>query len=507
MADLSFEPLTYDDLAPEERPSLVQALVPLVGMLTFLGVGKLVFGLDPQLPLLWGIALTGAVGRYWLGIPWRRLYEGIVDGLVMGMQAILIIFVIYALIATWMGAGTIPALIYYGLDLLSPRVFLPAAALFAAVVAFAVGSSWTTAGTLGVAFIGIGVGLGVPEPMTAGAVLSGAYTGDKISPLSDTTNLAAAVTNTDLMSHVRTMRVGTSIALGISVLGYAALGLGFDGAVPPGRIEAIQGAIAGSFTVHPLVFVPLLLTFGLALRGYPALPTLGMGAIVGALVQILVQGGPFVGTWTLASLAQTVTAESFTAAWEVAQSGTAPETGVEQVNSLLATDGLVGSAWTITIIVAALALGGLLERTGILAVVAHAIGRAVSSVAGLTAGTVAAAFSMNVLSADQYMSIVVPGISLRNIYDEFDLETRNLSRAVEAGGTTTSALVPWNSGGVYMATVLGVPTLAYAPYYFFGFLSPLVVVVMGLTGWRIARRGEETEAGIAAAARSLAEDD
>ncbi|WP_254546110.1 Na+/H+ antiporter NhaC family protein [Halomarina pelagica] len=507
MPALSFEPLTFEEIDPDERPTLVQAFVPLVGMLLFLGVGKLVFGLDPQLPLLWSIALTGVVGHYWLGFSWERLYEGVVDGLVMGMQAILIIFVIYMLIATWMGAGTIPGLIYYGLDVLSPRVFLPAAALLAALVAFAVGSSWTTAGTLGVAFIGIGAGLGVPAPMTAGAVLSGAYTGDKISPLSDTTNLAAAVTNTDLMTHVRTMRVGTTIALGVSVLGYAALGLGFAGAVPAGRVDAIQSAIAGAYAIHPLVFLPLLFTFALALRGYPALPTLAAGALLGGITQILVQGGPFVGTWTLASLGQTVTAASFTAAWEVAQSGTSPETGMKLVDDLLASGGLVGSAWTITIVIPALALGGMLERTGVLAVVAHSIGRAVSSVAGLTAGTVAAAFSMNVLSAEQYMSIVVPGMSLRGIYDDFDLESRNLSRAVEAGGTTTSALVPWNSGGVYMATVLGVPTLAYAPYYFFGFLSPLVVVLMGLVGWRITAQDEESTPGLAAAARSLADDD
>ncbi|WP_129114560.1 Na+/H+ antiporter NhaC family protein [Halegenticoccus tardaugens] len=530
MATLSFEPLTYDDIPEYERPTLRQALVPVVGMLAFLSVGAIGLGLDAQMPLLWGVVFTGLVGRYWIGISWRRMYEGIVDGLRMGMQAILIIFVIYVLIAVWTAAGTIPALVYYGLDLLTPAVFLPVTALLATGVAFAVGSSWTTAGTLGVAFIGIGAGLGVPEPMTAGAVLTGAYTGDKISPLSDTTNLAAAVTNTDLLTHIRTMRVGTGIALGLSLVGYAVLGLTATGSIPAGRVAEIQTAITGAYSIHPVVFLPLLVTFGLALRGYPALPSLTVGVFAGVATQVFAQNsvvGPFVdgvaaalGAVAAAPLSpaaygDAVAAvgsglapftESFVTAWDVAQNGAAPETGVAIVNDLLATEGLIGAAWTITIVVAALALGGMLERTGVLAVLAHRLSKSISSVSGLTAGTAASAFGMNVLAAEQYMSIVVPGMSLRGLYDDFDLESRNLSRAVEAAGTTTSALVPWNAGGVYMAGVLGVPTLEYAPYYFLGILSPLILVAMGATGWRITKKSEETQAGIAGAVKSLGDD-
>ncbi|MFC4358307.1 Na+/H+ antiporter NhaC family protein [Halobium salinum] len=525
MATLSFEPLTYDDLSEAERPTLLQALVPVVGMLAFLSVGAIILELDAHIPLLWGMVLTGLVGRYWIGVPWERMYEGVVDGLRMGMQAILIIFIIYALIATWTGAGTIPALIYYGLELLNPTIFLPVAALLATGVAFAVGSSWTTAGTLGVAFVGIGAGLGVPEPMTAGAVLTGAYTGDKISPLSDTTNLAAAVTNTDLYTHIRTMRVGTGIALLLSLVGYSYLGLAATGDIPVGRVAEIQSAITGAYSVTPLVFLPLLVTFGLALRGYPALPSLLAGVFAGVFTQIFVQGP--------------LSVEGFVGAWDVVQNGTGPETGLALANDLLSTGGFIGSSWTITVVVAALALGGLLERTGCLAVIAHHLGRGIvwlgeyetpriepgssfgrtlarpvnavgdavdsltDRVAVLIAGTAVSAFGMNVLAAEQYMSIVVPGLSLRGLYDDEGLESRNLSRAVEAAGTTTSALVPWNAGGVYMATVLGVPTLAYAPYYFLGFLSPLILVTMGVTGWRITRRAEETQAGVVGAAKSV----
>jgi len=480
MPALDFKPQTYDEIDPEIRPSLGEALVPVVGMLVFLSVGIALWELDPQMPLLWGIVLSGLMGRYYWGYSWDELYEGVSQGILMGLQAILILFVIYMLIASWISAGTIPTIMYYGLEFLTPKIFLPFAAILGAIVAFAIGSSWTTAGTLGVAMIGIGSGLGIPAPMTAGAVLSGAYTGDKNSPLSDTTNLAAAVTNTELMDHVRAMRPGTLLAFGISLVLFVFLGLDAAGVIPAGRIAEIQGALSGTYTISVLTLIPLVITFALALYGYPALPSLGAGIFAGVGVATTLQG---VGA---------------TAAWEIVHYGTSPETGVELTNELLGSGGLSGSIWVVSIVVAALALGGILEATGVLAAIAYYIGEAVSSVFGLTAGTAAGTFAMNVLAAEQYMAIVVPGMTLRNLYDEYDLETRNLSRAVEAAGTTTSAFVPWGSGGVFMAAALGVPVLEYAPYYFFGFLSPLILLFMGATGWKIfykEDRGVETAEG------------
>ncbi|WP_135534857.1 arginine/ornithine antiporter ArcD [Halostella pelagica] len=464
MPSLNHDPLTYEDITPERRPSLRQALVPVLGVVLFLGVGSGYLKLAPHGPLLWSIVLTGAVGKYWLGFTWDDLYEGIADSLLMGLQAILILFVIYALIATWVSAGTIPGLMYYGLAVLTPDVFLPVTAVLAAVVAFSIGSSWTTAGTLGVAFIGIGSGLGIPEPMTAGAILTGAYAGDKQSPLSDTTNLAAAVTNTDLYDHIRGMRNGTAVAFGLSVLLYAVLGLRAGGAIPAGRVTEIQGALAGTYDLSVLVFLPLVVTFGLALYGYPALPTLVAGVFAGTSVTTLVQG------------------RSFTDAWAVFLSGTEPETGVSLVNELLASGGLSGSAWTVSVVVAALSLGGLLERTGVLAVLAQYLASAIRDTTGLVAGTGAAAIAVNVFSAQQYMSIVVPGMTLRNLYDEYGLDSADLSRAIESAGTPTGALIPWHAGGVFMASVFGVSTLSYAPYYFFAYLSPLVLFATALTG-------------------------
>ncbi|WP_049928488.1 arginine/ornithine antiporter ArcD [Halopiger goleimassiliensis] len=471
-----FTPTTIDELDPARRPTVGQALVPVLAVVGFLGIGSAVLGLDPHVPLLWSIVFTGAFGTY-LGYSWSDLYDGIANALLMGLQAILIIFTIYALIATWVDAGTIPAMMYYGLELLTPTVFLPVAAILAAVVAFAIGSSWTTVGTLGVAFVGIGTGLDVSAPMTVGAVISGAYAGDKQSPLSDTTNLAAGVTNTPLYDHIRRMRTGTAIAFGLSVAIFAVLGLQASGTVPSGQVTEIQTALAGTYNVSPLVFLPLVITFGLALWGVPALSTLVAGTFAGVLTSILLQGAGFVP------------------AWEVFLEGTEPVTGSDLVDKLLETGGLTGSAWTITVVVTALALGGLLEKTGVLAVLAHRLSQGVRSSGSLIAGTGLSAMAINVLTAQQYMSIVLPGMTLRNLYEEFSLDSDELSRAVEAAGTPTGALIPWHAGGVFMTTVTEVPTLSYAPYYLFGILSPLVLFAMALSGWGVptTRRTERSQ--------------
>lgn len=452
-------------------PTLKQALVPTLGVVVFLGIGSGLLGLSPHAPLLWSVVLAAAVGRYWLDLDYSQISEGIEHGLKMGLQALLILFTIYALIATWISAGTIPGLMYYGLRVLTPETFLPATAVLAAIVAFSIGSSWTTAGTLGVAFAGIGSGLGIPVPMTAGAVLSGAYAGDKQSPLSDTTNLAAAVTETKLYDHILSMRLGTAIAFGISVVLYAVLGLRAGGAIPAGRVAEIRGALAGTYDLGLLVFIPLLVTFALAIRGIPALTSLVAGVFAGAGTTVLVQGSPF------------------TDAWGFFLNGTAPETGVTIVNDLLVSGGLAGSAWTISVVVLALSLGGLLDRLGVLSALAEQLANVVTGKRSLVIGTGVSAFFVNAFSAQQYMSIVVPGLTLRDLFDEYNLDSSVLSRAVESVGTPTGALLPWHAGGVFMAGVFGLQEgtfflvfTEFAPYYFFAFLSPAVFVVLTLAG-------------------------
>ncbi|XVH32577.1 Na+/H+ antiporter NhaC family protein [Haloferacaceae archaeon DSL9] len=459
---LDFTPTAYEDLDPDTRPSFRLALLPVFAVVVFLGVGSGILGLDPHAPLLWSIVAVGLFGLA-LGYDWDALFDGVSNGLAMGLQALLIIFTIYALIATWIGAGTIPAIMYYGLALLDPTFFVPAAAVLAFVVAFSIGSSWTTVGTLGVAFVGIGSGLGVPAPLTVGAVISGAYAGDKQSPLSDTTNLAAGVTNTNLYDHIRAIRFGTLLAFGLAVLAFAVIGLRSAGG-GTGDVAEIQTALAGAYSLSLLVFLPLVVTFGLALRGYPALPALVAGVFAGVFATIFVQGVGFV------------------AAWDVFLYGTEPATGSDLVDELLVAGGLEGSAWTITVVVAALILGGLLERTGVLVVLAHGLAQGITSRGGLIVGTGISATLTNALTAQQYMSIVLPSLTLRNVYEDLDLDNTDLSRAVEAAGTPTGALIPWHAGAVFMAGATGVSTLEYAPFYLFGILSPLVLFGMALTG-------------------------
>lgn len=466
MAALDITPLTFEELDPERRPSFRTALLPVIAIVLFLGIGSAVLKLDPHIPLLWSIIFVAVLARHRLGLSWDEVGDGLARGLLMGRQALFILFVIYALIATWVSAGTIPALMHYGLELLSPRVFLPIAAVLAFAIAFAIGSSWTTVGTLGVAFVGIGSGLGIPAPMTVGAVLSGAYAGDKQSPLSDTTNLAAGITNTDLYDHIRAMRTSTFVAFGLALVVYVVLGLQVaGGSVTDNTLTEIQTALTGSYSLSLLAFFPLVVTFGLAIRQYPALPTLVSGVLAGVFTTIVLQGAGFVE------------------AWEVFMYGTSPKTGSDLVNNLLGSGGLTGSAWTITVVVAALSLGGLLEKTGVLAVLAHKLSQSVQSVGGLVAGTGAAAIATNVLTAQQYMSIVVPGLTLRDVYDEYGLDNDDLSQAIEAAGTPTGALIPWHAGALYMADVTGVATTAYAPYYLFGILSPLVLFAIAATGF------------------------
>ncbi len=460
-----FAPLAYEDIEESHRPSLAEALVPLASVVVFLGIGSGYLGLAPHGPLLWSIVFTGLFVRYRLNYEWIDIYDAAASGLRMGLQAILILFVIYGLIATWTSAGTIPGLMYYGLGFLSPTVFLPVTAVLAGIVAYGIGSSWTTVGTIGVAFLGIGSGLGIPAAMTAGAIVSGAYAGDKQSPLSDTTNLAASVTNTNLYKHIDAIRLGTLIAFSLSVLAYAGLGVvAISGSGT--NADVISEALAATYVLGPLVFLPLVVTFGLAIRGYPALPSLIAGVFAGVFTTVFVQD------------------VSFTHAWEIFLNGTDPRTSSEVVNGLLSTGGISGSAWTIAVVVAALSLGGLLERTGILAALAHHLARAIWSPGSLVAGTGLAAVVTNAFTAQQYMSIVVPGMSLRGLYDEYGLDTSDLSRAVEAAGTPTGPLFPWHAGAVYMASVLGfASSWQFAYYYFFGFLSPAVLFVIAYVGY------------------------
>lgn len=453
------------------RPArLWEALLPVVVLIILIRESLVRYESTAHLPLLLAAAVAAIVGGR-LGFRWGEIEDGIIEGIRLGLKAILILLVIGMLIGTWIAGGIVPIMIYHGLNLLSPSLFLVATCGICCVVSLATGSSWTTAGTVGVALIGVGQGLEVPLPMVAGAIVSGAYFGDKISPLSDTTNLAPAAAGSDLFEHVRYMLWTTVPSLLIALVLYAALG--WSGAVPHSpdaeKISVIRGALETQFRLNPLLFLPPLLVIVMVVFRLPALPSLLGGVLLGGLFAVSLQGAEL---------------KSVLAA---AQTGFVAQTGVASVDDLLSRGGMESMLPTVSLILCALTFGGVMERTGLLAVLARAILRMARSVGGLVAATIATCFGMNVIASDQYLSIIVSGRMYREAYQQRGLHPKLLSRTLEDGGTLSSPLVPWNTCGAFMATTLSVSTWAYLPYAFLNLLNPIVAIIIGFAGWKIAR--------------------
>lgn len=458
----------------EKQPPLGLALVPVIALIAFLGVGVLWLEASPHLPMILGCAVAVLVAKR-LGYDWETLQGGIVAGISIAMPAVLVLMVIGILIGAWIVGGVVPLLVFYGLKLLSPEVFLVASCLICAIVSVSTGSSWATAGTVGVALMGVGKGLEVPAPMVAGAVVSGAYFGDKLSPLSDTTNLAAGVVEVPLFTHIRHMVWTTGPSMGIALILFALFGLGAGGESEPARVEALMHALQSEFTLTPWLLLAPLSVAGLIILRVPALPALLIGAAVGAGLGAWVQGA------------------SAKALYEAMQTGYT--TDVEALKELLERGGLESMFWTIGLILCAMAFGGLMECTRMLEAIAQAIMKVAVGSGRLVASTVATCIGMNVVAPDQYLSIVVPGRMYKDAYQKAGLAPKNLSRCVEDAGTLTSPLVPWNTCGATMAKSLGVDPLTYLPFAFFNLLCPLVSIALGITGWKMARVEEEAGPG------------
>jgi NhaC family Na+:H+ antiporter len=454
----------------ESRPAaLWVALIPVVALIVMIRESLVRFEGTAHLPLLLAAAIAALVG-WRLGHRWTDIERGIIEGIAIGLKAILILMVIGMLIGTWIAGGIVPILIYHGLNLLSPSFFLVAACLICAIVSISTGSSWTTAGTVGIALIGVGQGLGVPLPMVAGAIVSGAYFGDKLSPLSDTTNLAPAVAGSELFEHVRYMMFTTVPSLGIALIIYAVLGWSSAGhsGVSEESVTLIRETLSGHFNLHPVLLLPPLLVILMVVFRLPALPSLLGGVLLGGLLAAFVQGAGF--KEVLAAV----------------QTGYVAQTGVASVDELLSRGGLESMMPTVSLILCALTFGGIMERTGLLAVLANGILRLARGVGGLVSATVVTCLGMNVLAPDQYLSIIVPGRMYREAYARQGLHPKVLSRTLEDAGTLSSPLVPWNTCGAFMSTTLGVSALAYLPYAFFNLLNPVIAIVIAYAGWKIA---------------------
>lgn len=448
---------------PRDIP-LGVALVPVLFLVAMLSVTIIVFKLDAHIPLICASAVAALVAAAY-GHSWFRIREGMMLGIHLAMGAILILMVIGTMIGTWMLAGIVPSMIYYGLQLISPSVFLVATLIICSIVSLGTGSSWSTAGTVGVALTAVGQGLGIPAPMVAGAIISGAYFGDKMSPLSDTTNLAPAVAGTDVFSHIRHMVYTTTPGYLIALVLYALLGSRFStGEMHAGQIDGILKAIDSNFYIHPVLLLPLVLVIAMVVLKIPPLPALFGGTCLGGLFAVLFQH-------------QTV-ARVFAAA----HSGYVGNTGTKMVDELLTRGGLESMMSTVALILCALSFGGIMEKSGMLNTIARALLHFARSTGSLVLTTVLSCIGMNAIAADQYMAIVIPGRMFKNAFDARGLAPKNLSRCLEDSATMTSSLIPWNSGGAFMYATLGVYPLHYLPFAFMNLANPLVSIFYGYTG-------------------------
>lgn len=454
-----------------KKASVGVALIPVIVLIASLFVGILLLEADAHIPLLIAIIAAGAVGVGILGYKWNVIEKGAIETIQMSMQAVLILMVIGTVVGTWIISGTVPAMIYYGLQILSPGIFLVATAVIAGIVSLATGSSWTTAGTVGIALMGVGAGLGIPAPVTAGAVVSGAYFGDKISPLSDTTNLAPAMAGSELFEHIKYMFWTTIPSFLIALILYGIIGAGYAGkALDTTNLNILLDGIQANFFISPILLLPPVIVIALVVMKIPALP----GLISGSLL-----GGIFAMVFQKASLAAVVDAAHY---------GFSIESGVEMVDELLNRGGLDSMMWTVSLILLAMVFGGIMEKTGMLGVLADQILKIAKSTGSLVLATILTSIAINILAADQYLSIVIPGRMYKNAYDEMGLEPRLLSRTLEDGGTLTSPLIPWNTCGAYMYSVLLVSPLAFAPYAFLNWINPIVAIVYGFTGFSIVKK-------------------
>jgi len=473
-------------------PSLIHALIPIGALIVMLSLSVMLFGSDSssgpnQIVLTLGAAIAAIVGVR-LGHKWVDLQKAIIAGISTAMIAVLILLSVGGLIGTWLMAGTVPSLIYYGLELLSPGWFYAASCLICAIAALATGSSWTVAGTLGVALIGVSMGLGLSPATAAGAIISGAYFGDKMSPLSDTTNLAPAVVDTDIFSHIKHMAWTTGPSFTIALFLFAIVGLGADSTADASALDLLKTTLDANFNISAIALLPLAVVFYLAFKKAPPLPTILFGALFGGVLAVFLQPE---GVLRMANSPELATGLAMAKGiWLALGSGYVSETGVGTVDELLTRGGMQSMLVTIWLIITALSFGAVLEHTGMLKrLIDGAVGRA-KTTGSLIATVVFSCIGINIVAADQYIAIVLPGKMYKAEFLKRNLDPKNLSRVIEDSGTLTSPLVPWNTCGAFMASTLGVGTLAYLPFAFFNLINPLVSMIYGFTGFTMVKLDE-----------------
>jgi len=481
-----FEIENYEDV------SFFKAILPLLFLISLLVFNVIIFEDTLSGPNQLALILAGFVAM-WVarskGVSWDKISDKITDTIGAAVPSILILLVIGALSGTWLLSGVIPSMIYYGLSLISPTFFLLTAVVVCAIVSLVTGSSWSTIATVGVALIGIGNTLGFSPAISAGAIISGAYFGDKMSPLSDTTNLAPAMVGTDLFTHIRYMMVTTVPSMAITLVIFTLIGFFYSHSHQDISVADTQMAIKEVFNITPwLLLVPVILGF-VILKKIPAFPALIIGALVGGVFAIFFQ--PEVLREVAGNLSSD--AKSYVVAIMQSMYGDVSiSTSNASVNELLTSSGMQGMLNTIWLILSAMCFGGVMESGGLLERITRPILSKAKSDGDLVAATTLSCIFFNTTASDQYLAIVVPGKMFNESYNKQGLMPENLSRTLEDSGTITSVLVPWNTCGAAQSKVLSVATMDYLPYCFFNLVSPLMTVAVAYMGYKIRRIGDKS---------------
>lgn len=467
-----------------------QSILVLLAMIAFLmwGIVKDT-GEEAHIALILAACVAGFIAII-NGWKWAYLEQGILAAINRSMQACLILAIVGAMIASWMAAGTIPSMMYYGIKIIAPSVFLFTACLLCSIVSLATGSSWSTAGSMGVALIGVGTALGFPEAMTAGAVVSGAYFGDKMSPLSDTTNLAPAVSGATLFDHIKHMIYTTGFSMICALAAYLVMGFMFssNSTVDLSTIDEILAFIEGSSKISLLTLIPpIFVILAVALK-LPAIPALIGGVFMG--VPLIFLNNAAVSS---AIEADTATYSIFNILNNGISMGVVPENAspvITELAGLLECSGMQGMFWTISLIMCAMCFGGIVDVTGIMSSIAGALLKIAKGRGGLVLVTELSCIVVNAICCDQYLSIILPGRMFKEAFEDMKLAPKNLSRCLEDSGTITSNFFPWNTCGATMRTFLGVDS-GYIPYAILNWLNPLVSVFFGFTGITMTKMSDE----------------
>ena len=451
----------------QKNISFFWALFPILVLIGLLGTNVYLYGDDSlgganQLALLLTASIAAIVGIN-NGSTWKSIMEGLSKSIASTTPAIIILLLIGSLAGTWLLSGIVPAMIYYGLQILNPKIFLVATCIICAIVSLASGSSWSTIATIGIALLGIGKALGISEGLIGGAIISGAYFGDKMSPLSDTTNLAPAMAGTDLFTHIRYMMYTTIPSFIISLIIFLFLGFGIEENNTQ-NIQELLTAIKSSFNISPWLFLVPIAVIAMIIKKIPALPALLVGTLLGGVFAVIFQ--PHIIT-QISGIEGNVIQASYVAIINAMGGEISITTSNVMINDLLSTGGMYGMLNTIWLILCAMMFGGVMEATGLLHRISSSIIQYAESTGSVIATTACTCLFFNVTASDQYLSIVVPGRMYADTFKDKGLAPENLSRTLEDSGTVTSVLIPWNTCGATQSAVLGVATFAYLPFCFF----------------------------------------